>query len=134
MAEVQQQTQKAAMAVKEITNETKEITDFISETSNQTSLLGLNASIEAAHAGEYGRGFSIVASEVRKLADHSKQASSNIERTIREMNDQIDHIIAKINSMSDLTEAQAALTEEVNASIEEVSTMSEELLGTLRKL
>jgi methyl-accepting chemotaxis protein len=122
------------MEVKEKTNETKEITSFISEVSNQTGLLGLNASIEAAHAGEYGRGFSIVASEVRKLADHSKSASTDIERTMLEMNGRIDHIISTINSMSSLTQAQAALTEQVNASVEEVSTMSEELLSILRKL
>jgi PAS domain S-box-containing protein len=134
MAEVQEQSHKAAMEVKEKTNETKEITSFISEVSNQTGLLGLNASIEAAHAGEYGRGFSIVASEVRKLADHSKSASTDIERTMLEMNGRIDHIISTINSMSSLTQAQAALTEQVNASVEEVSTMSEELLSILRKL
>lgn len=134
IAEVQEQSYKAAVDVKEKTNETKEITKFISEVSNQTSLLGLNASIEAAHAGEYGRGFSIVASEVRKLADHSKMASNNIEKTTQEMNDRIDHIISTINGMSSLTEAQAALTQEVNASVEEVSRMSEELLGILRTL
>lgn len=134
IAEVQEQSYKAAVDVKEKTNETKEITKFISEVSNQTSLLGLNASIEAAHAGEYGRGFSIVASEVRKLADHSKMASNNIEKTTQEMNDRIDHIISTINGMSSLTDAQAALTQEVNASVEEVSRMSEELLGILRTL
>lgn len=134
IAEVQEQSHQAAMEVKEKTNETRDITGFISEVANQTGLLGLNASIEAAHAGEYGRGFSIVASEVRKLAEHSRQASSTIATTMQEMNERIDHILAKISSMSSLTEAQAALTEQVNASAEEVSTMSEELLGILRKL
>lgn len=134
MAEVQEQSHKAAMEVKAKTGETKEITQFISEVSNQTSLLGLNAAIEAAHAGEYGRGFSIVAGEVRKLADHSKTASNNIETTMQQMNEKVDDIITRINSMSSLTEAQAALTEQVNASIEDVSRMSEDLLGILRTL
>lgn len=75
-----------------------------------------------------------MASEVRKLADHSKMASNNIEKTTQEMNDRIDHIISTINGMSSLTEAQAALTQEVNASVEEVSRMSEELLNILRTL
>ncbi|WP_083677641.1 PAS domain-containing protein [Paenibacillus sp. FSL R7-0337] len=134
MAEVQEQSHKAAMEVKVKTGETKEITQFISEISNQTGLLGLNAAIEAAHAGEYGRGFSIVAGEVRKLAEHSKTASGNIETTMQQMNEKVDDIITRINSMSSLTEAQAALTQEVNASIEDVSRMSEELLNILRTL
>ena len=134
MAEVQEKSHLAAMQVRAKTEETKEITNFITEVSNQTHLLGLNASIEAAHAGEFGRGFSVVASEVRKLAEHSKAASKDIDSTIHHMNEQIDHIIKTINSMSDLTQSQASLTEEVNASVEELSTMSEELLAILRKL
>lgn len=75
-----------------------------------------------------------MAGEVRKLAEHSKTASGNIETTMQQMNEKVDDIITRINSMSSLTEAQAALTQEVNASIEDVSRMSEELLNILRTL
>lgn len=134
IATVQEQSYQSALEVKNKTDETKAITGFIKEISDQTNLLGLNASIEAAHAGEVGKGFNVVASEVRKLAEHSRSASINIENTMQEMNHNINHIIDTITSMSTLTQAQAALTEEVNASVEELSTMSEELMNILRKL
>ncbi|NHN32232.1 methyl-accepting chemotaxis protein [Paenibacillus agricola] len=134
IASVQEQSYQTAMDVKSKTDETRTITTLIKEVADQSSLLGLNASIEAARAGEVGRGFAVVANEVRKLAEHSKAASVNIERTMQDMKQNIDQIIQTISSMSSLTQAQAALTEEINASVEELSTMSEELMGILEKL
>ena len=69
--------------IQKVTGEIFQAVQVIQEIANQTNLLSLNAAIEAAKAGEHGRGFSVVAEEVRKLAERSAEAAKDIEKLIK---------------------------------------------------
>jgi len=77
-----------------------ESVEFITHIAQQTHLLALNATIEAARAGEHGRGFSVVAEEIRKLADAARKFTDQISRLAKEINSESSDVIA---SMTDST-------------------------------
>lgn len=85
------------------------ITDSISQIATQTNLLALNAAIEAARAGEAGRGFSVVAGEVRKLAENSKVAVQNITKILEEIKIDI------LNTSEAINNGNVALTAQSNS-------------------
>ncbi|OCS92911.1 methyl-accepting chemotaxis protein [Caryophanon latum] len=128
LASTQEETTGAANDAKSFADETQAISNFIKGIADQTNLLGLNAAIEAARAGEHGKGFGVVADEVRKLAVNSAEATDNIEQTLMQMKQSIDTILNQMSKISDLAQMQAALTEQMNASVDEINTMSQELV------
>ena len=128
LANAQERTAASANEAKVLADETKEVTNFIKGIADQTNLLGLNAAIEAARAGEHGKGFGVVADEVRKLADNSSEATDRIERRLNEMKQSIDLIMEQMTLINDLSQSQAALAEQVNASVDEINNMSQDLV------
>jgi len=85
--------------LKEDINKINEITNFINSISEQTNLLALNAAIEASRAGEAGRGFSVVAEEIRKLAEQSKYSSLNINTLINGISNNSSYILETTNDI-----------------------------------
>ena len=88
MHDIQKQVESIAdkiLGLSEQTQQIGEIIQSVNEISEQSKLLALNAAIEAARAGEHGRGFSVVASEIRNLADQSKQATNQVRSILGEI-------------------------------------------------
>jgi methyl-accepting chemotaxis protein len=87
-------------------NHINEITTVINNVASQTNLLALNAAIEAARAGEAGRGFSVVADEIRKLAEQSKVSSETISSLIKNISEETDLMVNSIGVMNSKFENQ----------------------------
>ncbi|MCX7950540.1 MAG: methyl-accepting chemotaxis protein [Clostridiales bacterium] len=96
-----------------------EIADYINEIANRTHLLSLNASIEAARAGEAGRGFLVVAGEIKKLAAQSKDFSQNIKNTL-------DEITSNISNLDNISRKS-------NENIEHTKSVLDSLFNALKK-
>lgn len=135
MTENKQISAKVGTAVTSLAEKSKEIgqiIEVIRGIADQTNLLSLNAAIEAARAGEQGRGFSIVAEEVRKLAEQSGTSVKRISEIIREVQEGVEHTVHEIRlSQNALQEQEKALSQTVKA-FREISGSVDTISGSIK--
>ncbi|WP_457625859.1 methyl-accepting chemotaxis protein [Persephonella sp.] len=116
--------------LKESTDRTKNVLKLIEDIANQTNLLALNAAIEAARAGEAGKGFAVVADEVRNLAEKSREYVENITDTIAELLNEINSIAEKISTNAKTVNLLAEESANVEKDVESVSEAMDKTVET----
>ncbi|MET3939306.1 uncharacterized protein YdbL (DUF1318 family) [Paenibacillus sp. PvP094] len=97
------------------------VAGFIREVSEQTNLLGLNAAIEAARVGEAGAGFGVVASEVRKLSVDAKQATTDIDASLKDVQQVIKQMEVEVSQIAASSQEQATLVSSFTDVIEKLN-------------
>jgi len=104
-----------------------EIVSVINDIADQTNLLALNAAIEAARAGEQGRGFAVVADEVRKLAERTAQATSEIEDMIKAIQNEVTKAVDIMDSATTKVQSGVELTTQAGDALKAIVKSSDEL-------
>lgn len=137
MNSINRSVRQAEQVVKGLEAKSKDITAIlrvINGIADQTNLLALNAAIEAARAGESGRGFSVVAEEVRKLAAQSAGSAKEIEALIQDIVKEIEHSLNMFKSVNQEVQSGLEITEETETSFKHIYDMTNEIAGKLQTM
>ncbi|MFZ5643657.1 MAG: methyl-accepting chemotaxis protein [Bacillota bacterium] len=130
-------TQQLAEDTNEISKKIMHLENILAlvrEVTSQTHLLGLNAAIEAAKAGDQGRGFTVVASEIRKLANRSQKSSGEISSELKTVQETLVEILGRINEFALTLESQSKDVVKINEAIFNLTGISEKMLELAKEV
>ncbi|MDP1994836.1 MAG: methyl-accepting chemotaxis protein, partial [Ignavibacteria bacterium] len=131
MNRISEVVRKSAETVNELgkgSDQIGEIVQVINDIADQTNLLALNAAIEAARAGEQGRGFAVVADEVRKLAERTTKATKEIAVMIKQIQKDTGGAVESMNKGTEEVEKGKVLADKAGASLKEIIIGVEEVV------
>jgi len=128
------ETTRKVKRLSESSQEISKIVAVISQIASRTNLLALNASIEAARAGEAGRGFAIVADEVRQLADRAAKASKEIEQIVLQIQGETGSVMTAMEEGTQQVIAGTQLAEQAKRSLDDIIQVSNRIDALVRSI
>jgi twitching motility protein PilJ len=129
-----QETSKRIKRLGESSQEIGEIVDLISDITEQTNVLALNAAIQAAAAGEAGRGFTVVAEEVQRLAERSAQATRRIGAIVKTIQSDTQDAVHAMELSTQGVVAGTSLSDAAGQALQDIESVSEKLAGLIQNI